>query len=99
MSLQEIRDYLNRYCGAGGSCSGATGTAGDPGATGPTGPGIIIEGLSTGQIIFNGPVGATGNMNLVFDPDANGGLGKLYVSGGIDPIYLQLTGTTSNPSP
>ena len=71
---------------------------GPTGPPGPTGPGFDVSGLPTGAVIFNDN-GATGSSHFRFDPTANGGLGKLYVDGGIDPIYMQLIPQSTNPFP
>lgn len=74
------------------------------GATGPTGPsgsgsGINVSGLPEGSILFVSGNTATGTTGLYYDAAADSGLGKLYVAGGIDPIYIQLTGQNTNPYP
>lgn len=61
---------------------------------------------------YQGPTGVTGTIlflnkektaytssdNLYYDPEAHSGLGKLYIKGGLDPIYAQLEPQTSNPN-
>jgi hypothetical protein len=75
-----------------------------PGPIGPTGP----SGPNNSNFNFTGPTGSVlyfngnnivGDSNFLYDPEASNGLGKITISGVIDPIALQLTPTLSNPLP
>ncbi len=63
---------------------------------------LDYEGPSgvTGTILFlnKEKTAYTSSDNLYYDPDAHSGLGKLYVKGGLDPIYTQLEPQASNPN-
>ncbi len=63
---------------------------------------LDYEGPSgvTGTILFlnKEKTAYTSSDNFYYDPDAHNGLGKLYVKGGLDPIYAQLEPQASNPN-
>ncbi len=63
---------------------------------------LDYEGPSgvTGTILFlnKEKTAYTSSDNLYYDPEAHSGLGKLYIKGGLDPIYTQLEPQASNPN-
>ena len=76
---------------AGTGPTGATGVTG-PAGTGPTGPSFNITS-PLGAILYVGPNGLTGESGFNYDASS----GKLTLSGGVDPTYVNFVAQASLP--